>query len=172
MSKKDKKGLVVEKLAPGQEFAPPAIADTFQGPADLADLLKTAKRRNAPTLIKPGIVPMGGVVHGWIEKIVPSMVNTIKGKLIWLRQGEAKPKPGDLEFLFPLTGVIRQALMGPVPADDDDKADSIVKNGAEKEIGKYFIAKRIADGQSKRFPGKPMYMFDVFTCDGPGSVGK
>jgi hypothetical protein len=170
MSNKKKDSELAVKKMSKDEPRSVALADTFSGPANLEHLLKTAKRRNLPVLIKPKDVPVGGIVHGWIEKIIQSMSPTVKGKLIWLRQGDKEARPGDPEYLFPLTGTVRQALIGPVSRDDEKAASAAIDAGSGKEIGKYLIMQRKDDGESKRFPGKPMYQFDVFTCDDPSQV--
>lgn len=100
------------------------------------------KRRNRPPLVKPAACPIGGAVTGEIINVVPSPKADIKGELLWLRHASG------LEFLFPVTGVIKQAL------DPDLK----------KEIGKQFFARRLPDGLSGKYK-KAMFMFDVFTSE-------
>jgi hypothetical protein len=115
----------------------------FAAPAGLVTLQKHGvERRSLPKMYKPADIPIGGVVHGEIIRFVKSPVSTVKGLLIWLRQGET-------EFTFPLTGAIRQALQ------DAD-------GGVEGEIGKYLIAKRLDNGFSQTYK-KEMFLFDVLT---------
>lgn len=120
----------------------------FGTPAQTVDFSKL-KRRNLPTLIKPGDVPMDGIVSGTIIDVVDSMTTTIKGKLLWLKHDNGT------EFLFPCTGVIRNALVPGVP-------DGELKKKLEAEVGKKFFAKRLPDKTSQKYK-KNMFMFDVFT---------
>jgi hypothetical protein len=107
------------------------------------------ERRNLPAMIKPTDVPIGAGFAAEIVKVCDSMVSTVKGKLLWLRT-----KTGQ-EFLFPATGVIRNAL---VPSADEKS----LKSELEKEIGKTLVVKRLPDKQSPKYK-KTMFMFDVFT---------
>jgi hypothetical protein len=125
----------------------------FGAPAEnsaLEKLMEKAERRNMPQMIKPGEVPLGGIVSGEIVKIVDSPVSTVKGKLLWLRHDNGT------EFLFPCTGVVRNAL---APGMEPGKE---LQAALEKEIGKTFIAKRLPSKTSAKYK-KEMYMFDVFT---------
>lgn len=115
----------------------------------LEKLLAKAERRNMPQMIKPGDVPMDGIVTGKIIKIVDSPVTTVKGKLLWLQH------EGGQEFTFPVTGVIRNALCPGVEEKE-------LRAALEKEIGKTFIAKRLPGKISGKFK-KEMFMFDVYT---------
>jgi len=125
----------------------PAMLALFQT-KDTAKLDKL-ERRNMPAMVKPGDVPMDGVVSGEIMKIVESPVTTIKGKLLWLRHESGQ------EFTFPCTGVIRNAL---APGVDGEKLDKAL----QAEVGKMFYAKRAPDRQNTKYK-KAMFMFDVFT---------
>jgi hypothetical protein len=98
------------------------------------------KRRNLPRMVKPIDIPINGIVHGEILDIVDSPVSTIKGKLLRMKNETS-------EFLFPLTGVLRQAL-GDEP---------------QKEVGQYLFAVRQPDGMSAKYK-KQMFVFDVFTA--------
>lgn len=108
------------------------------------------ERRNAPTLVKPKDVPMDGIVSGEIIKTIDSPNSAIKGKCLWLKH----PETGT-EFLFPATGVIRQAL-APGKTGDDLQA------ALDKEVGKMFIAKRLPNGFSAKYD-KEMFEFEVYT---------
>lgn len=143
-TKKTKESTVAES-AERQSYA----LKLFGSPSKLDE--SKLVRRNLPPMVKPGDVPVDGVVTGEIVKIVDSMVTTVKGKLLWLRHESGT------EFLFPCTGVIRNAL---VPGVKDDGAE--LKKALEKEIGKTFVAKRLPDKTSNKFK-KNMFMFDVFT---------
>lgn len=114
-------------------------------------------RRNMPRMVKPGDVPIGAVVSGEIIAIVDSPVSTIKGKLLHLKHESGA------EFVFPCTGVIRQALApGRYDGKDEAENDKKLTQALEKEIGKNFYAKRQPDGTSTKFK-KSMFVFDVFT---------
>lgn len=125
----------------------------FGAPAEnsaIEKLMAKAERRNLPQMVKPGEVPLGGIVSGEIVRVVDSPVSTVKGKLLWLRHESGQ------EFLFPCTGVVRNALAPGVEAGKELQA------ALEKEIGKTFIAKRLPSKTSNKYK-KEMYMFDVFT---------
>jgi len=113
--------------------------------------VETAKRRNLPRMIKPGDVPVDGVISGEIIGIENSPVSTIKGFLLHLRHESGE------QFLFPCTGVIRQAL-----APGREKEDAKLKEILEKEIGKSFYAQRKPSVRSEKYK-KDMFVFDVFT---------
>ena len=113
---------------------------------------KKVVRRNLPPLVKPNDVPVGSVVSGEIVKVVNSQVSTVKGKLLWLRHESGT------EFLFPVTGTIRSALVPGIGTDDGPQLQAEL----EKEIGNTFIAKRLENKMSDKYK-KSMFMFDVFT---------
>lgn len=119
---------------------------------DLEKVMAKAERRNMPQMIKPGDVPMGGIVSGTILKIVDSPVSTVKGKLLWLVH------PSGQEFTFPVTGVIRNALCPGIVGESKE-----LKAALEAEVGKLFIAKRLPGKISGKFK-KEMFMFDVYTA--------
>ena len=109
------------------------------------------KRRNLPQMVKPGDVPIGAVVSGEVMAIVESPVSTIKGKLLHLKHASGQ------EFLFPCTGVIRNAL---APGKE---AGAELNKALEKEVGKLFFAQR-QPGKPSKYK-KEMFMFDVYTSD-------
>lgn len=146
-----KKTKFVEESEKQSSAPSPAMLALFQPSNESVQRMESLERRNMPAMYKPGDVPVGGVVSGEIIKIVDSPVSTVKGKLIWLRNDSG------IEFTFPATGVIRNAL-APGVKDDGDKLTEVL----EKEIGKMFYAKRLPDKQSTKYK-KPMFMFDVFT---------
>ncbi len=108
------------------------------------------KRRNMPRLVKPGDVPIGGVISGVIVDIVDSPVSTVKGKLLWLRHESG------IEYTFPVTGVIRNALAPGCKGDDNELGTKL-----KEEVGKTLVAKRLENSPSKY--KREMFMFDVFT---------
>ncbi len=128
----------------------------FGAPAggDIEKLMASGKieRMNMPQMVKPGEVPMDGIVSGLIMKVVDSPVATVKGKLLWLKHSTGQ------EFTFPCTGVIRNALAPGVENGKDLSA------ALEKHVGKTFIAKRTPSKQSQKYK-KEMFMFDVFLAD-------
>jgi hypothetical protein len=150
MPKKEKTKFAAESEAASTGPSPAMLA-LFQPSDKAVQVMDTLERRNMPAMYKPGDVPIGGVVSGEIMKVVDSPVSTVKGKLLWLRNDSG------IEFTFPCTGVIRNALASGVK-DDGDKLTEVL----EKEIGKMLYAKRLPDKQSTKYK-KPMFMFDVFT---------
>jgi translation elongation factor EF-G len=143
----------------GAPTAAPATAATeakpkkdyvlFQAPKNIN--LEKAERRNLPRMIKPGNVPVGGVVSGVIVAIVNSPATTVKGFCIHLRHESGE------EFLFPCTGVIRQAL-----APGREKDSQALKDTLEKEVGKTLVATR-KDSEFNEKYKKDQFMFDVYT---------
>lgn len=121
-----------------------AIFNTAPGEVDLSRF----KRRNMPQMVKPGDVPVGAVITATIVDVVDSPVSTIKGKLLWL-------ETNGQEFTFPLTGVIRNALV-------QGKADKEAEEAIKKLIGKTIVLKRSPDRTSSKYK-KSMFMFDVYT---------
>lgn len=113
---------------------------------------KKFERRNMPQLIKPSDVPIGAALTGTIMGILPSPTTAIKGKLMHVKNAKG------VEFTFPVTGSIRQAL-APNTTDDDKELENILK----KEIGTTIVLKREAGKPSKKLGGKEMYIFDVRT---------
>ncbi len=141
-----------EAPAPGQIAPSTAMVALFAANPNAAAIIDESKfkRRNMPQMVKPGDVPMGGIVSGLIVDIVDSPVSTVKGKLIWIRHENGT------EFTFPCTGVIRNALAPGKDGADLDKA-------LRAEIGNLIMAKRVPDKQSAKYK-KNMFMFDVFTA--------
>lgn len=117
------------------------------GSVNLANL----KRLNLPRMIKPADVPVDGIVSGEIMAVVNSPVSTVKGYLLHL-----KHETGE-QFLFPCTGVIRQAL-----APGREKDDVALKGLLEKFVGKTIYAKRLESSYNEKYK-KDMFQFDVFT---------
>lgn len=126
-----------------------ALALFATGDAAAAVDLSKFKRRNMPQMVKPGDVPIGGVITAEIMDIVDSPVSTVKGKLLWLKTASGQ------EFTFPCTGVIRNAL---APGKDGAELEKTLKTF----IGKTLVAKRNQDKTSQKYK-KSMFMFDVFT---------
>jgi hypothetical protein len=126
------------------------------GMPDLSQL----KRRNMAQLIKPGDVPVDGVVSGIIEAVVDSPVSTVKGKLFHLSlvsfDEKNKPTKTGVEITFPITGSIRQAI---APGKSDEKE---LNAALEKEVGNLLILKRCPSKQSGKYK-KEMFIFDVYT---------
>lgn len=141
--------------APAEQPKPStAMLALFQPNQAMLDRIQQAKkglleRRNMPVMYKPGDCPQGVPIIAKIIKFMPSPVSTVKGKLIWLASRDGS------EFTFPLTGVIRNALVGGAEGKEQDSQ-------LEKEIGKWLILVRREDKPSKF--KRSMFMFDVFTC--------
>ncbi len=151
----DLSGVAVPATTPVSEPAKPSanMLALFAAPAGVVDSTKLV-RRNLPAMVKPGDVPLGGIVSGEILKIVDSPVSTVKGKLLWLKHSTGQ------EFLFPCTGVIRNAL---APGKDGKE----LAEALDKEVGNVIIAKRTESKPSKY--KKEMFMFDVFTAPAPAA---
>lgn len=143
-----------KESAAGAEPVNTMAMQLFGTPAggSIEKLIGNAERRNLPQMVKPGEVPLDGIVSGEILKIVDSPVSTVKGKLLWLRHESGS------EFLFPCTGTIRAALASGIPAENGKELQAAL----EKEIGKIFIAKRMPSKTSAKYK-KEMFMFDVYT---------
>jgi hypothetical protein len=149
MSAKPNKGAVVHRSKFVQESQEAAQAASQHVTALTSALPEGLVRRNMPTMVKPGEIPVGTTISGEIVAFVDSPVSTVKGKLIWLRHQNGT------EFTLPCTGVIRNAL---VPGKDGAELEKAL----EKEVGKMFYATRTPDKQNSKYK-KSMFMFDVFT---------
>lgn len=147
--KKDTAGTAAAAPAPATEAKPKKDYVLFQAPKNIT--LTKEDRRNLPRMIKPGNVPVGGTVSGKIISIVNSPATTVKGFCIWLCHESGE------EFLFPCTGVIRQAL---APGREKDSAE--LKKTLEAEIGKTLVATR-KDSEFNEKYKKDQFMFDVYT---------
>lgn len=147
MSKNTKTELAIAKT---ENKPSPAMLALFNAPAGME---KKLVRRNLPQLVKPDQVPVGGLVSGVILKIVEQASKTGDAMFsLWLRHESGA------EFLFPVGGVIRNALLPGV----DRKDVAAIKKGLTAEVGAMFAAKRLDDKQSESFK-KKMFVFDVFT---------
>lgn len=104
----------------------------------------SAKRLNLPRLVKMAEVPIGATVSGKLVAIVGNITGRDDMREARLLHLENK----GIEFLFPMTGVIRKAL----EPDDSKKAETYV--------GRTLYFTRQADGTSGKFK-KAMFMFDV-----------
>lgn len=163
MAKQQKSSAPVSNLTPAPEGATstalvPATAPglpsiyTLQMPAGFESM----KRRNLPQMILPKDVPIGAIIDGEILDVVDSPVTTVKGKLLHLRVANGQ------EICFPVTGVVRQALIGAYDKDKDDKEGSQLMKLLQKEIGQRFIAKKCPGRESAKYK-KEMFVFEVFT---------
>ena len=141
----------VKDQNPAVEVSPVAAGPSkvmlaLLAPSNTAKLV----RRNMPAMVKPGEVPIGSAISGVIKGVVNSPVSTVKGKLLWIQHESG------VEFTFPATGVIRNAL---APGVDGEKE---LTAALEKFVGKTIVAKRLDDKTSAKYK-KAMFMFDVFT---------
>lgn len=124
--------------------------------------LEKMTRLNLPGLVKPDVIPIGGILSAIIVKAVKSPVSTIKGCVLWLHlvkvDGDTITKTGT-EITFPCTGVIRNALL---PGVDGEKE---VIAGINEFAGCLFVAKRTEDKPSKF--KNAMFMFECFRSEKP-----
>lgn len=110
-------------------------------------------RLNKPAMIKPSDIPVGQQISGKVLDVCDSMVTTVKGKLLHLQHENGT------EYMFPATGVIRNALAPGIRGDDDKDSKALV--AALKEyIGQTLIFRRLDNKTSSKFK-KEMFMFDV-----------
>ena len=112
--------------------------------------IKKLKKLTRPTLIKPNIIPIGATVSGEILAVQESISkrdDMKDAKLLLLRNFNNPENPVD--FLLPITGVIKAAVGGFA--------------GAEKLIGQTLFIVRNPDGETTKYGGtKKVYMFDVY----------
>lgn len=144
-----------------------ALFKPADGPHINVGELKGVTRRNAPQMVKPGEVPIGGIVAGIIHDVIPSQKSEIKGVLLWLILANGR------EITFPCTGVIRNALAPGfvAPKDEDEAKTALCAYLLKNEKGKLFVAERQESKQSAKYK-KEMFMFDVFTADPPKGFGE
>lgn len=107
-------------------------------------------RRNMPAMVKPGDVPVGSSISGTIKAVVKSPVSTVKGMLLHIEHESG------VEYTFPATGVIRNALAPGVEGGPE------LTKELSKFVGKTIVCKRLDDKTSSKYK-KNMFMFDVFT---------
>jgi hypothetical protein len=115
---------------------------------------KKLKKLSRPALVKPNTIPIGGIVSGEILEVantISSRKDMADAKLLLLRNSNDPKNPVD--FLLPITGVIKSAVGG--------------FEGAAKLIGQKLYVKRLPDGETAKYGGendapKKVYMFDVF----------
>jgi hypothetical protein len=101
-----------------------------------------------PALVKPEMLPIGGMLSGKIISVAGPMSDKVSkdSQLLHLKNGET-------EFYFPLTGTIKQDFKG--------------LGGAEANLGKTVWIKRLADGETRKYckptePAKKMFQFEVY----------
>lgn len=160
-----------EAMKAGKTAADEAFALTLTGGNIAADnsvsifnrLDKTVvKKLTLPPMILPGQLPVGAEIVAEIIDAVKSPVSTVKGKLFVL-----KSIPGDQEYCFPATGVLRSALLGSDSKDDDK--DSLPKLQAFK--GQILLLKKLPS-KSNKHGGRDVHMFEVATCQSRAAFEK
>lgn len=112
---------------------------------------KNLRRLNLPRLVKMDQVPVDATIVGRLVKIQDNITGKAEmreAKLLWLKSNEGTER--EVEFLFPMSGVIRKALE-PKP---------------EEYVGKTLYITRRPDGVSGKFK-KAMFIFDVLVDDSP-----
>lgn len=120
----------------------PDFAGLFEQQSDGAADAKTFVKLTLPEFIAPKDFPIGAVLRATVLRIVDNFTKQKEmedTKSFWMRHEASKR-----EFLFPITGVIGNAL-------------SEVPN----IIGKTIVLTRKADRKSKKY-GNNMFDFDVY----------
>lgn len=126
-----------------------------------------ATRLNAPRMLLPKDMPVGAQFVGEITKVGPSPALSVKGRVLWL-----KTKNGT-EFLFPIVGSMRQALVQAdllVTKEVNGETQVLVEESTKKLAGKWIGVERQPDGKTMKFcddaqkaaGGKKMYLIDVY----------
>jgi hypothetical protein len=129
----------------------------FKAPSGI-DLSK-AKRKNMPSMIKPGDIPIfteenQAVLICKVIEGVKSFKSTVKGICIHVKLAN-----GD-ERLLPCTGAIRQALVPGIEADD---APKLIKAVGELK-GNVYAFKRLPNTMNKQY-NKEQFIFDIYELD-------
>lgn len=158
---KSKKLEMVPKSKFAEESAALVSQDSLLGSLAVSEQLpdeKDLERLNLPPMLDVKLIPVGVTVSGVLVKLVENFTgrdDMRKARLLHLK----KTTPaGDVEFLMPLTGVIRNAFKPLLDCDPNNKDDYTLKPEA---IGKTYFFKRLPDGIAKKFGGKTMFQFDV-----------
>ena len=119
------------------------------------------ERMNLPPMLEPKTIAVGTTVSGVLVGLVENFTgreDMRKARLLHL-----KHKSGT-EFLFPLTGTVRNAfksLLNYPKKDAKGNVDDTEFSLKDEAIGDTFFFKRLPDGSSKKYGGKAMYSFDV-----------
>jgi hypothetical protein len=153
-------------VEPGAITPPAAVSNAlalFAPATAIEGLTEGLTRRNMPQMLLPKDVPIGAAIDAEIIDAVSSPATTVKGKCLWL-----KSNANGQEFLFPVTGVVRQALIGGYDGDKDKDGEKLIAL-LKKEIGNRFVAKRCPGRDSTKFK-KEMYVFEVFTGKMPAKA--
>lgn len=148
----------INKTASNKLEMVPATGDSMKGVAARlatqftpAALPKGFVKVSRPPLVKPDQIPVNGQIQAEIVGLSDSISkkeSMQNSKLIHLRLSDGEFK--GTEFLFPLTGVIKQAVGG--------------NDGISKNVGKQLLIIRREDDVKEQDNGeiKKMFMFDVY----------
>ncbi len=155
-----KKKLEIVPAEPGATTAPNPFVTALVATDKKFDNEKIVKL-TLPTLIKPDHIPVGGVVGGEIVRVIINFTGSKEdsmrsSRVIYLRHASGT------EFLFPVSGVIRNSLRDylaePDTKDATERATGFLKDN--QIVGWKLWVKRNEDSVDKKFK-KRMFMFDV-----------
>jgi len=168
MKKTKTPSAAIAALAQPATATPQAIQLFQQGAIDFSKLKAT--RLNAPRLIKPEDCPIGSTAIGQVVRVAPSPATKVKGRVLWMKTQQGT------EFLFSITGTVRQALAGagllvvkPIKGEDGETNTVMVDESTKLLEGKILAFTRQPDGRTQNYAnaeekkngGKRMYMIDV-----------
>lgn len=119
------------------------------------------KRISSPQLMKCEHVPVGATISGIVTGVVQNLAKKkeMKGALVI----QLHHKRTDRHFMFPMTGVIKAALLPYLDNSNDE--DIQFKDGDDSILGKTMFITRREDGVAKRYGGNRMFNFDVDIAD-------
>ena len=143
MAKTSKKLEMVPATEGSMKGVAARLATQFSPAAIPAGFVKVSR----PPLVKPDQIPVNGQIQATILALCDSISqkeSMQQSKLIHLKVADGT------EFLFPLTGVIKQAVGG--------------NDGISKNVGKQILIIRREDDVKEQENGevKKMFMFDVY----------
>ena len=114
-----------------------------------------AEKLNLPAMVDLKVVPVGVTISGEVVRLVENFTgreDMRKARLLYMTHASGT------EFLLPVTGVIKNALKTFITEDKDDEEVYTLK---PEIIGRTLYVTRQPDAPSKKYGGKPMFMFDV-----------
>lgn len=117
--------------------------DIFSTDVDVDKL----QRRSIPQIIKPETCPVGKAITGEIVDAMPSPTTSVKGNLLLIKHENGS------EFMLPVMGTIRTALVG-------TKTEDEVLPALKKEIGNKIVCRRVASNSTG---ARSKAVFEVFT---------
>ncbi len=127
----------------------------------LEALMVSTPKISMTDLVDAKALPVGAVVSGIILEVRKSFNPKVSEPLLLLEHTNEETKE-KTQFLFPVTGTVREALAPGMKRADTDAAKAALKAQLESHIGNLFIARK-KDGKLNKEHNKDMHMFDIWS---------